>query len=397
MNLFRGRQLKNIKLILLIFIACLNLRMSIQSIPPVINLIQDDLNLSNVQSSFLTSIPVMCMGIFAFLVNRFKKKLGFNKSLLILLVLLGLFTLFRGMFPMYLLMIISTLGVGFCIAIIGPLISGFIKKEFPKNTGLLIGIYSLSMGLVAVIAPGSVLSLTNLVNTWTIAISIWGIIPIFAALVWWFLLQRNSTQNEENIDSVKLPLKNINAWLLVIFFMLQSGLFYGVATWLVSFLKTIHWNDHSNIVALTTFTATQMIFSFVIPSLLDKYFSVNVWILVCNVILIIGSLLILLTNVSISVLVGIIFIAIATGGLFPIAMVLPINMTSTPSDTSSWTSLVQGFGYIFAGFVPIFMGLMNDKFQSKLLFPSEIILISILLLLFSLIIVKQRNKRELNF
>ena len=41
------------------------------------------------------------------------------------------------------------------------------------------------MGLVAVIASGSVLSLTNLVNTWTIAISIWGIIPIFR-LVWWF-------------------------------------------------------------------------------------------------------------------------------------------------------------------------------------------------------------------
>ena len=80
------------------------------------------------------------------------------------------------------------------------------------------------MGLVAVIASGSVLSLTNLVNTWTIAISIWGII-IFFALALVVLLQRNSTQNEENIDSVKLPLKNINAWLLVIFFMLQSGLF----------------------------------------------------------------------------------------------------------------------------------------------------------------------------
>ena len=50
---------------------------------------------------------------------------------------------------------------------------------------MLIGIYSLSMGLVAVIASGSVLSLTNLVNTWTIAISIWGIIPILS-LVWWF-------------------------------------------------------------------------------------------------------------------------------------------------------------------------------------------------------------------
>ena len=81
------------------------------------------------------------------------------------------------------------------------------KKEFPKNTGLLIGIYSLSMGLVAVIASGSVLSLTNLVNTWTIAISIWGIIPIFLCFSLVVLLQRNSTQNEENIDSVKLPLK----------------------------------------------------------------------------------------------------------------------------------------------------------------------------------------------
>ena len=70
----------------------------------------------------------MCMGIFAFLVNRFKKNWDLIKVFLILLVLLGLFTLFRGMFPMYLLMIISTLGVGFCIAIIGPLISGFIKN-----------------------------------------------------------------------------------------------------------------------------------------------------------------------------------------------------------------------------------------------------------------------------
>ena len=72
---------------------------------------------------------------------------------------------------------------------------------------MLIGIYSLSMGLVAVIASGSVLSLTNLVNTWTIAISIWGIIPIFFRFSLVVLLQRNSTQNEENIDSVKLPLK----------------------------------------------------------------------------------------------------------------------------------------------------------------------------------------------
>ena len=72
------------------------------------------------------------------------------------------------------------------------------------------------------------------------------------------LLQRNSTQNEENIDSVKLPLKNINASLLVIFFMLQSGLLW--CCYLVSeFFKNYPLNDHSNIVALTTFTATQMI------------------------------------------------------------------------------------------------------------------------------------------
>jgi CP family cyanate transporter-like MFS transporter len=386
--------LKNVKLVLLIFIACLNLRMSIQSIPPVINLIQVDLHLNNIQSSLLTSIPVMCMGVFAFFVNWFKKNYGFNKSILILLVLLGVFTFVRGLVPMYVLMLISTLGIGFCIAIIGPLISGFIKKEFPKNTGLLIGIYSLSMGIGAVIASSSVLSLTKLVNGWTIAIAIWGIIPIFAALIWGSLLKRNSSKNEDNVDAVKLPLKNINAWLLVIFFMLQSGLFYGVATWLVNFLKTINWNDQSSIVGLTTFTAIQMIFSFIIPTLLDRYFNINIWILLCDIILIIGGILILFTNVSILIFIGIIFIAIATGGLFPIAMMLPIKMTATPSATSSWTSLVQGFGYMFAGIVPIFMGSMNDIFSSDLLFPLEIIMISIILLLVSLIIVKQGNRRN---
>ena len=89
---------------------------------------------------------------------------------------------------MYLLMIISTLGVGFCIAIIGPLISGFIKKNFLKYWFVNRYLF-FKYGIGCSYSSGSVLSLTNLVNTWTIAISIWGIIPIFNCFSLVVLLQ----------------------------------------------------------------------------------------------------------------------------------------------------------------------------------------------------------------
>lgn len=145
---------KNFNYILLIFMVSFNLRLGISSVSPLITVIKKDLSLTNFQASLLTSIPVICMGIFAFCVIFFEQRFGKKNSIFFLLLLLGLVTLSRSIFTNYFYLLFTAFIIGFCVAIIGPLLSGFIKQEFPENSGLLIGIYSLAMGLGSTFASG---------------------------------------------------------------------------------------------------------------------------------------------------------------------------------------------------------------------------------------------------
>jgi CP family cyanate transporter-like MFS transporter len=131
----------------LIFIVAFNLRLGISSVPPVMNQIKASLAISNVQASLLPSIPVFCMGLFAFGIGRVQQIFGRRQSIFLLLLILGLATLSRMLFSGYIGLVSTAFIIGFSVAIIGPLVSGFIKEEFPNHAGLLIGIYSLAMCL----------------------------------------------------------------------------------------------------------------------------------------------------------------------------------------------------------------------------------------------------------
>ncbi|WP_231507683.1 hypothetical protein [Bacillus sp. UNC41MFS5] len=56
---------KNVLLIIALFIASLNLRPAINSIAPLLGNMSADLGMSAAIASLLTSIPVLCMGIFS--------------------------------------------------------------------------------------------------------------------------------------------------------------------------------------------------------------------------------------------------------------------------------------------------------------------------------------------
>ncbi|WP_213809941.1 hypothetical protein [Jeotgalicoccus sp. WY2] len=57
---------KNTFLLLFVIAAIsLNLRLGITSVGPLMDTIRTSLSLSNAQASLLTTVPVLCMGIFA--------------------------------------------------------------------------------------------------------------------------------------------------------------------------------------------------------------------------------------------------------------------------------------------------------------------------------------------
>lgn len=353
--------MKNRKIIFVVCIVALNLRLGISSIPPLIGLIKQDLLLSNFQVSLLTSIPVICMGIMAFGVKRMQQQLGRDWSILICLILLTIGTGSRMVFSNYWSLVVSAIVIGFAIAIIGPLLSGLIKEYFPQQTGLLIGVYSISMGIGSAVASNFSLSLAK--NSWSFALGSWSILTLIAGIVWFFIMGKQATRSTFTHASSGFPLKRSQAWKMVLFFGLQSGMFYGVSTWLVELLVQKGFSRGEASHYLTLFVIVQMLFSFIIPVLMDHWGSTRSWILLCGCLILlgVGSLM---TTVSLLLIVGILLIGFGLGGYFPIAMLLPLQASDDPLEASLWTGMVQSFGYIVGGIIPILLGFLVDIFQS---------------------------------
>lgn len=82
-------------LTVIIFFVSLNLRPSITSVGPLLDIIQTDLGISGVTASLITALPVFCMGLFAILAIKLNNCLGMEKSLLIAMSLIFVATFFR--------------------------------------------------------------------------------------------------------------------------------------------------------------------------------------------------------------------------------------------------------------------------------------------------------------
>ena len=123
-----------------------NLRTVMASVPPLVDAIGVDLGLSNAALGALTTLPVLCMGVFAPVAQRAAARLGAAGAvqLSVVCVLVGLLSRFGGGQAWVLYAGTFVAGVG--IALGGTLLPGLVKELFPAGrSGLVTGLYMLAM------------------------------------------------------------------------------------------------------------------------------------------------------------------------------------------------------------------------------------------------------------
>ncbi|WP_319802175.1 CynX/NimT family MFS transporter [Bacillus thuringiensis] len=376
--------------ILALFFVSINLRIGITSISPLLETIRQDLNISNFSVSFLTAIPVFCMGIFALLTGKVIKKYGAEKAIMACLILIGLATCMRAFTFSIFTLFASSLFIGIGIALAGPLLSGFIKEKFPTKIGLMIGIYSVGMGTGASLSAGLTIPLQHVLkDDWNMALAFWGVLTIIAILFWYPVMKRKKNTSTQDKKNNSLPLRNKKAWLFTIFFGLQSGIFYSITTWLAPANQSMGVSSEQAGTLITVFTVVQMICSFLIPTLADIYKNRALWLL--------GSICFVLVGLSLMVYplttpwIPSILLGIGLGGVFPLALMLPLYETKTSEDASAWTAMMQSGGYIMGGFIPVLAGIARDYFDGY----TQVFIIMALLSLILFILTLVMNKRKI--
>src|SRR3954470_22889544 len=128
-----------------------NMRTAIGEIPPVL----PDLGLSSTGQSILATVPVVCFGLAALAAPALRARLGEERGLLLVLVVLLGGVIVRaawpggGLFP-------GTVLVGCEIAVMNVLVPSLIRRRFPAKVGLMTGVYT-----TALVAGGSLAAATT--------------------------------------------------------------------------------------------------------------------------------------------------------------------------------------------------------------------------------------------
>lgn len=349
-------------IVLALILASLNLRPPITSISPLMSTIQSDLSISGITASLLTTLPVLCMGIFAPFSVKLSRRWGNEGAIVLALILIGTGTalrLFVGATP---LMMFTSFLSGVGIALAGPLLSSFIKQYFPTRVAAMVGLYSTAMVVGASISVGLSVPLQNLLGgSWKGSLAIWALIAVIALPVWMKLaLSARKDRQSGQISAMNveaLPVKNSRAWVLTLFFGLMAAIFYSLTAWLAPAIQSQGYTKETAGSIQTLFTLISLPSTLFIPMLVHRYQRRVFWLVGCALMELIG---VLMLNLSVSPWLAAIPLGIGAGGLFPIALMLPIDETNNAQEASAWSAMTQSGGYILGALGPLALGWLHD-------------------------------------
>ena len=162
-------------LVLTIFLVALNLRAALAALPPLVRTIQADLGIDSATAGLLTTLPVLCMGLFAPVAQRLAHRVGREATVGWALVLLLVGQLMRLGGAVLAVLMLSTVLVGIGIALAGTVLPGIVKEFFGDRSGAMTGVYLLAMMVGAAAASAFAVPIADATGSWQVALAVWGV------------------------------------------------------------------------------------------------------------------------------------------------------------------------------------------------------------------------------
>ncbi len=342
--------------IILVFALSLNLRPAITAVGPLLTVIKDDLQMGNISASLLTTLPVFFMGATSLLALFLSRKFGVEGGLMVSLIAIFIALIGRLFVTNATTLIFTALLAGVGIGIAGPLIIGLIKEYFPNEPSLM-SFYSSAMVAGAAIASTFAQPLYQKFNhSWQIALSFWSIFALVAAILLLPLLKIESSTTE-NITPNRKEAASKNWWLMI-FFSLMAAIFYCLTAWLAPYVQSIGFSKAQSGLLLSLFTLIQLPVSFIIPRLVGTNAKTRNLLIGCGLAELIGLILLL---VHVSPWISVIFLALGAGGLFPLALTLPLLTAKSSEEAISLSAFMQSGGFMVGSLGPLLFGVVSQN------------------------------------
>ena len=333
------------------------MRPQILAIGPLLPLIRPDLGLPAGVAGLLTTIPVLCMGLFAPVGPHVAARLGTKLAFGGCLTLIIGFGLLRSIAPSVELVLLATLGIGVGIGTAGAIPSMVVSQRIAERPALGTGAYA--GGIVA----GSTLAAAFAVplapdGDWRRALMTISVISILSLIVWLTVIPGGSAIRARDQPARRLPWRSRTGWLLVALFGLQSILFYGIVAWLPNAFVERGWTADSAGALVAVFNGVGLITTIGLPLVADRFGGRRAQLTVASIV---GTFaLALIVAVPDLAFVWIAILGLALGAVFPLVLTLPLDVATEPAAVGSVAALMLLGGYILSSVGPVVLGAARD-------------------------------------
>lgn len=346
--------------ILLMVLVGLNLRPALSSLAPLLPRIEGEGELSILTLSLLTTLPVLCLGLFAPFAPWFARRLGIERSLALALIVLSFGLALRGV-PTASLLFIGTFMVGAAIGVLGTLLPALVKRELADAADLMTGVYTMALCLGGALGAGLSIPLADLLGSWSLSLMSWASLALTALIGWWWIMPQPApnVENKTSRRYAKALLSKPLAWQVMLLMGSQSSLAYIVFGWLPSLLVRQGYSQAEAGWLMGGSIMMQIFSAIAAPWLARLNRDQRPALIMVLVLIGLGLWMLLLGSPSLR-WPGAVLLGLGQGGSFSLALTLIVLRSGNAKVAGELSALAQGGGYTLAAMGPLLVGLMLD-------------------------------------
>lgn len=341
-----------------LMLIALNLRPALSSLSPLLRQIESSTGLSSSAIGLLTTLPVLCLGLFAPLAPRLARRWGSERTLGAILALLAVGIVLRSLLPPAGLFL-GSLIAGACIGILGVLLPSLVKRDFPAQAGQLMGLYTMMLCIGAALAAGATAPLAEAFDGhWQPALAIWALVAVVALLVWLPQLRQPPLAAAHRSQGSSLW-RNRLAWQITLYMGLQSSLAYIVFGWLPTLLMDRGLGMVQAGLMLSGSVMTQLVSALTAPWLATRGNDQRLAIVVAMTLTLAGLLGCLYAPLG-SLWLWAVVLGLGQGATFSLALALLVLRSRDAETAGRLSGMAQGAGYSLASLGPLLVGIIHD-------------------------------------
>jgi MFS transporter, CP family, cyanate transporter len=342
-----------------VVLIALNMRDLTTSLAAVLPEMMQSTGLSARGTSWLTSLPILCFGVFGPIAPFLAKRIGIERALLLALMVLTFGTGIRGLgtaTALYAGQILS----GASIGVINILLPVVVKRDFAASVGLMTGLYTMATCVGAAGAAGFTVPLMSaMAGSWTAALTFWAPPAAMASILWAIQIPAAASQMDVARVTVRGLWTDPLAWQVTAFMGLQSAFAYIMYGWMAPILRDRGLDAADAGLVLSVSIMTQAIGCLLGSPIAVRSRDQRL----CNVAvvaLLVGGCLGTLFAPLWTVWVWAVLVGLCQGAVFSLAITIIVLRSADHHVATSLSGMAQTLGYVLASCGPLFAGLLRQ-------------------------------------